>query len=103
MARHKYKRDEPTRRAVGPASRRIQPGTSLIGTRAVAATQTSRPAGQERVGMQPHAGSTASNVQPNKPWEEMGMWERAADWTKRTAEFGQYLGRTIVAGAKRRK
>ena len=98
MARHKYHKDEPTRRAVGPASRRIRPGTSLIGTRAVAATQTSRPAGQERVGMQPHAGATASNIQPNKPWEEMGMWERAAEWTKRTARFGAYLGRTIASG-----
>jgi len=102
MPRRRYEEGEPTRRAVGPAARRIRPGTSLIGTRAVAATQTSRPAGQERMGMQPHAGAVATNVQPNKPWAEMGMWERAADWTKRTAEFGRYLGRTIVAGAKRK-
>jgi len=95
MARHKYHRDEPTRRAVGPASRRIRPGTSLIGTRAVAATQTSRPAGQERVGMQPHAGAVATNV---KPWEEMDIGERAVEWTKRTIKFGQYLGRTIASG-----
>ena len=101
MAKRRYEKSEPTRRAVGPAARRIQPGRSLIGTRAVAAGQTSRPAGQERAGMQSHAGASPQSVAPQS-WENMGMWDRAADWTRRTGAFAKYLGETIVAGTKKR-
>ena len=70
MARRRYRRSEPTRRAVGPASRRIQPGKSLIGTGAVAASQTSRPAGQERVGAQTVQASSPT-AKSQSAWEQL--------------------------------
>lgn len=86
---------------IKPAQARPALPHGSYATRATQAAQTSRPAGQERAGMQAHAGASPQSVAPQS-WENMGMWERAADWTKRTGAFAKYLGETIVSGSKKR-
>ena len=76
MARHKYDRDEPTRRAVGPAARRLRPGRSLVGRGAVKTEAVQGPSvreGQNRVGPQAVQFS-APTAQSQR--QGTGAWER---------------------------